>query len=176
MELAREHKLPEPIIEAIREHHGTSVMSFFYEKARAQDESTKLDDFRYLGPKPQTKESALVMLADGVEASSRVLSDPKPSRIKSLVTAVIEDRVEARELEECGLTLADLAKIREAFVHVLTGIFHGRVRYPADADAATAADRSSKTAIAGERARPAPAKAPVRADRTEERASGGSSV
>ena len=179
--LAREHKLPEPIIEGIREHHGTSVMSFFYEKARAQDESTKLDEYRYPGPKPQSKETAIVMLADGVEAASRVLTDPRPARIKSLVTHVIEDRVEARELEQCGLTLADLARIREAFVHVLTGMFHGRVRYPADADAATAAERSSQTAIGGERSArngspERPGKGAVRTDRSKERASGGSSV
>lgn len=136
--LAKEHKLPEPLIDAIREHHGTSEMSFFYEKAKAIDPSAQRDEFRYPGPRPRSKETAIVMLADGVEAASRVLTDPRPSRIRQLVNRIVEARVESGELAECGLTLADLEKIRRAFVHVLTGMFHGRVRYPTDTEAATA--------------------------------------
>jgi putative nucleotidyltransferase with HDIG domain len=135
--LARDHKLPEVLIDGIREHHGTSLMTFFYDKAQSVDPTVDEEDFRYPGPKPRSKETAVVMLADGVEAASRVLSDPRPSRIRQLVRRIIEDRVDAGELEACGLTLADLAKIREAFVLVLTGMFHGRIRYPADVDAAT---------------------------------------
>jgi len=134
VELAREHKLPEPLIDAIREHHGTSEMSFFLEKAKALDPGVDPRDFRYPGPKPRSKEAAIVMLADGVEAASRALVDPSSSRIRGLVARAIDSRVQAGELEECGLTLADLTKIREAFTLVLTGIFHGRVRYPARAD------------------------------------------
>ncbi len=137
VQLAKEHKLPEVLIDAIREHHGTSEMAFFYQKAKAADPNVDRDDFRYPGPRPRSKETATVMLADGVEAASRVLTDPKPSRIRGLVTRIIESRVEAGELEECGLTLADLARIREAFVLVLTGMFHGRVRYPTDSDGGT---------------------------------------
>jgi hypothetical protein len=135
VQLAREYKIPEVLIDAIREHHGTMEMSYFYEKAKAIDPSVDRDDFRYPGPRPQTKETAIVMLADGVEAASRLLSDPRPSRIRGLVIRVIESRVEAGQLEQCALTLADLARIREAFVLVLTGMFHGRIRYPAEKDA-----------------------------------------
>lgn len=135
--LGQTHKLPEPLLDAIREHHGTSEMSFFLEKARAINPDVDRDDFRYPGPRPQTTETAIVMLADGVEASSRVLNDPRPSRIRNLVTRIIDSRVEAGEMDECDLTLSDLARIREAFVLVLTGMFHGRIRYPAEVDAST---------------------------------------
>lgn len=146
VQLAREYKLPSVLIDAIREHHGTMEMSYFYEKAKAIDPSVELDDFRYPGPKPQTKETAIVMLADGVEAASRLLTDPRPSRIRGLVTRVIETRVEAGQLEQCGLTLADLARIREAFVLVLTGMFHGRIRYPAEKDASLSDEERERAA------------------------------
>jgi putative nucleotidyltransferase with HDIG domain len=164
--LAREHKLPEPLIDAIREHHGTSEMSFFYEKAKALDPNVQREEFRYPGPRPRSKETAIVMLADGVEAASRVLTDPRPSRIRQLVNRIVESRVEQGELEECGLTLADLAKIREAFVIVLTGIFHGRVRYPTDTERApqAAGDRDEVPPQADE--------APVGREKNSGRATG----
>ncbi len=141
--LAREFKLPEGLIDSIREHHGTSEMSFFYEKAKQLDPTLERDEFRYPGPKPQTKETAIVMIADAVEASSRVLTDPHPSRLRGLVKKIIETRVEMGELEECGLTLAELAKVREALVVALTGMFHGRIRYPSD-DARSDAAKPSR--------------------------------
>jgi hypothetical protein len=147
VELSRQHKLPDILIDAIREHHGTSEMSYFYEKAKKEGLSVDREDFRYPGPRPQTKETAIVMLADAVEASSRVLTDPHPSRLRGLVRKVIDARVADGELEECGLTLADLAKVREAFVLVLTGMFHTRIRYPKGADASVPSTEESDVPV-----------------------------
>ena len=151
--LARRHKLPDVLIDAIREHHGKSEMAFFYEKAKQVDPSIESDAFKYPGPKPQTRETAIVMIADAVEASSRVLTDPRPSRVRGLVKKIVDARVEMGELEECGLTLAELAKIREAFVVALTGMFHGRIRYPSDdedgGESTAAADGSPTDADKG---------------------------
>lgn len=132
VELAREYKLPEVIVDFIRQHHGTDLVKYFYQKAveNAKGESVDERDFRYPGPKPQSKEIAVVMLADAVEASVRSLGRPTPGRIEGLVRRIIKERLEAGELDESDLTLRDLDKIAEAFVRVLTGIYHKRVEYP----------------------------------------------
>ena len=107
------------------------VMNFFYQKAvQMGEEDVTEDKFRYPGPRPQTRESAITMLADGVEAASRTLDDPKPARIHHLIQRIINERFQSGELEECPLTLRDLARIREAFAQVLIGAFHHRVVYP----------------------------------------------
>lgn len=133
-ELAEEAKLGRPIINIIRQHHGTSMVSYFYDKAKKdKDESIRSlseTDFRYPGPKPQTKEAGLIMLADVIEASSRTLSNPTPSRIKSLVRERIEGIYMDGQLDECELTLSNLNTIAETFTKILTGIFHHRVDYP----------------------------------------------
>ena len=133
-ELAEEAKLGRPIINIIRQHHGTSMVSYFYVKAKKdKDESIRSlseTDFRYPGPKPQTKEAGLIMLADVIEASSRTLSNPTPSRIKSLVRERIEGIYMDGQLDECELTLSNLNTIAETFTKILTGIFHHRVDYP----------------------------------------------
>jgi membrane-associated HD superfamily phosphohydrolase len=89
-----------------------------------------MDKYRYPGPRPQTRETGISMLADAVEAASRTLDDPKPARIHNLIQRIINDRFESGELDECPLTLRDLAKIREAFAQVLMAAFHRRVEYP----------------------------------------------
>ena len=136
-ELAAEVKLGRQIINIIRESHGTSVVSYFYDKAKKdKDESIRSlseSDFRYPGPKPQTKEAGLVMLGDVVEASSRTLSNPTPARIRSLVRERIERIYTDGQLDECELTLRNLNTIAETFTRILNGIFHHRIDYPEQA-------------------------------------------
>jgi len=133
-EIAAKAKLGRPIINIIRQHHGTSLVSYFYDKAKKdKDESMRSlseTDFRYPGPKPQTKEAGLVMLGDVVEASSRTLTNPTPARIRSLVRERIEAVYMDGQLDECELTLSNLNTIAETFTKILTGIFHHRVDYP----------------------------------------------
>jgi putative nucleotidyltransferase with HDIG domain len=134
VEMARENHLGERIGHIIQQHHGTSLISYFYQKAKEKEnpemESINENDFRYPGPKPQTKEAGIVLLADAVEAASRALTDPTPSRIKSLVQRITNNIFLDGQLEECELTLKDLQKIQESFDRILTAIFHQRIDYP----------------------------------------------
>ncbi len=132
IELARREKLPGIVVDAIQEHHGTTVMAFFYQKALEYDsrDSVNVDDFRYPGPRPRSKETALIMLADSAEAAVRSLKDPTPPRIRAIVQRIFEARMNDGELDDCRLTLLDIAVIRETFIQLLTGIFHARVPYP----------------------------------------------
>ena len=132
-ELAAEQKLPKPITDIIIQHHGTSLVSYFFNSALDRDKNERTvneEDFRYKGPKPQTKEAALVMMADSVEAAVRSLHKPTPGRIEGLVRRVIKEKLHDGQLDECDLTFKDLDIIAEAFVRVLSGIFHTRVEYP----------------------------------------------
>ncbi|MCP4706148.1 MAG: HDIG domain-containing protein [candidate division Zixibacteria bacterium] len=129
--IGEEADLPDEVLNFIEEHHGTMPMPYFYNKAKELGEDAPdINEFSYPGPKPQIRETAIVMLADSVEAASRTLSDPKPSRISNLVQNIINDRFQSGELEDCPLTLKDLAQIRESFVQILIGVFHHRVEYP----------------------------------------------
>lgn len=134
VEMARENRTGERIIHIIQQHHGTSLITYFYQKAKGREnpdmDSIDERDFRYPGPKPQTKEAGIVMLADAVEAASRTLTDPTPSRIKGLVQRIINSIFVDGQLEECELTLKDLQKIEESFSLILNAIFHRRVDYP----------------------------------------------
>lgn len=137
VELAKKHKLGPEIIDIIQQHQGKSLISFFYEKAKEQAlsrgrkaEEVKEDDFRYPGPKPQTKEAGLVMLADMVEAATRSLPDPTPARIRGTVQKIINKVFSDGQLDECELTLKDLHEIAKSFNKTLGGIFHQRVEYP----------------------------------------------
>ena len=133
-ELASKAKLGTQITNIIREHHGTSLVSYFYEKAKKDRDpsirSLPESDFRYAGPKPQSKEAGLVLLGDVIEASSRTLSNPTPARIKNLVRERIERVFMDGQLDDCELTLHDLNKIAENFMRILNGIFHQRIDYP----------------------------------------------
>ncbi len=131
VEIAKENKLGQLIIDTIRQHHGTSIIKYFYEKARQQkgDDSVNIDNFRYTGPKPQTREAVLVMLADVVEAASRTLDNPTPSRIRGLVQNLINNIFFDGQLDECELTLKDLHKIANSFDKILYGIHHHRIEY-----------------------------------------------
>lgn len=131
VELAREYKLPQIVIDIIEQHHGTSIIKFFFQKAiDINGPEVNAEDFRYPGPKPKTKEAALVMLADSVEAAVRSLKSPTPGRIEGLVRKVIKDKLLDGQLDESNLTFQDLHNIAQAFDKVLSGIFHNRVEYP----------------------------------------------
>jgi putative nucleotidyltransferase with HDIG domain len=134
VEMARENRLGERIIHIIQQHHGTSLITYFYQKAKEKEnpemDSVDEKDFRYPGPKPQTKEAGIVMLADAVEAACRTLSDPTPSRIKGLVQRIINNIFQDGQLENCELTLKDLQKIEESFNPILNAFFHRRIDYP----------------------------------------------
>jgi putative nucleotidyltransferase with HDIG domain len=134
VELAKGQKLGKNILDIIQQHHGTSLISFFYQKAKGKGnpgaESIKEKDYRYLGPKPLTKEAGIVMLADAVEAASKTLSEPTSSRLKGLVSRIINNIFTDGQLDDCELTLKDLHYIEESFGRILTGIFHQRVEYP----------------------------------------------
>ena len=137
VELARQYRLGKEIIDIIRQHHGTSLITYFYEKAREQAEKkggrcllVEEADFRYPGPKPQTKEAGLVMLADVVEAASKTLVDPTPARIQGMVQKMVNKIFSDGQLDECELTLKDLHEIAKSFNKTLSGIFHHRVEYP----------------------------------------------
>jgi putative nucleotidyltransferase with HDIG domain len=132
VELAREEKLPALILDAIREHHGRTVMAYFYQKALETDShsSVNKDDFRYPGPRPRSKEAALLMLADTVEAAVRSLKNPTPAHIRNMVAKLVDARAFEGELDDSGLTLKDISKIKEKFISILTGIYHKRIAYP----------------------------------------------
>jgi putative nucleotidyltransferase with HDIG domain len=132
--MARANRLGQKIVDIIQQHHGTSLISYFYQKAKERENPgvQEIDekDYRYPGPKPQTKEAGIVMLADAVEAASRTLSDPTPSRIKGLIDQIITKIFTDGQLDECELTLKDLHQIGDSFNRILIAIFHQRIGYP----------------------------------------------
>ena len=146
IDIAYEAHLPKPIIAFIPQHHGTALMSFFHARAREEaaapfggletPEGAKAAEavdprrFRHAGPRPQTREAALLMLADGVEASVRSLAARDEPAIRAMVNRIIEERVSDGQFDECGLTLEELQIIEESLVKSLTAVYHGRVKYP----------------------------------------------
>lgn len=135
VEMAKEMKLPEEIIGIVEQHHGTTLMKYFYNQAlKNKERGSEVDkrDYQYQGPKPQTREAAIVMLADTVEAASRVLKNPSAKRIEELVNEITESKFREGQLNESSLTLRELMKISIAFRRYLTGLFHTRIEYPDD--------------------------------------------
>ncbi|MDR7490219.1 MAG: HDIG domain-containing protein [Armatimonadota bacterium] len=130
LELAREYRLPRVIADFIPQHHGTTLIAYFYHRARQRGDEPEAATYRYEGPKPQSRETAIVMLADGAEAAVRSLQRPTPDRIYEVVRSIIRDRLEDGQLDECDLTFRDLERIAQAFTRILTGIFHPRIEYP----------------------------------------------
>jgi len=135
--LAGEHRLPPVILDFIREHHGTALIRFFYDRAleQADDADVNPGDFAYLGPKPQTRETAIIMLADGIESASRVLRDPTPERIRSTIEAITDARLAEGQLDQCPLTLREIDLAKAAFARVLIGMYHRRIDYPSGVQA-----------------------------------------
>jgi hypothetical protein len=134
IEMAKEMNLPPEIIDIIPQHHGTKLITYFYEKAKESRDpelgEVGEEEFRYPGPKPQTKEAGIIMIADATEAASRTLEDPSPARLKGVIRQIIDYIFLDGQLDECDLTLRDLEKISQAFLRVLMGIYHHRVNYP----------------------------------------------
>ncbi len=148
-DMARQHRLPIEIQDFIVQHHGTSLIAFFYHRAKEQEDPdiSEVDekDFRYPGPKPQSRETAICMLADSIEAASRAMSNPTPARLKGLVQTMVNKAFTDGQLDECDLTLKDLHSISSAFTRILTGIYHHRPEYPG-ASKKDAADRDANRA------------------------------
>lgn len=131
VEIAKEYRLPPKVIDIIEEHHGNSLITYFYDQALEEEGgNSEQRIYRYDSRKPQTKEAALVMLADSVEAAVRSLDEPTPSRVQDMVRKVVRDKFEDGQLDECDLTLRDLGEITVAFISFLEGMFHPRVEYP----------------------------------------------
>lgn len=132
IELAKENGLPNEVVEFIPMHHGTTVITYFYEKAKSQfgDENIDINNYRYLGPKPQSKETALVMLADVCESAVRSIENPDSEKVENLIHNLINARLNDGQLDESPLTFADISKIKEAFAGILIGQHHRRIRYP----------------------------------------------
>lgn len=128
--LAKEYHLPNEITDLIQQHQGTTLVSFFYDQARSLGQKVKKSDFRYPGPKPLSREAAILMLADGVEAAVRAIPHPTYEDIKKAINEIITQRTEDGQLELSGLTSAQLTKIRQSFLESLSAIFHQRIKYP----------------------------------------------
>lgn len=140
--LAKKYKLPQVILDGIRQHQGTALVSVFYHRAKTREENengtssnVNDEDYRYEGPRPQTREMAVLMLADGCEAASRSLEKPTPVRITNLVNSIFDSRLHDGQLDDCNLTLSELKIIRQSFIFTLTNMLHGRVAYPKADDA-----------------------------------------
>jgi cyclic-di-AMP phosphodiesterase PgpH len=155
VDLAEKYRLGRKIMAIIKEHHGTSLVSYFYSRAKEMEDPElhviQDKDFRYAGPKPQTKEAGIVMLADAVEASSRALAEPTPKRIENHVQNVIENIFLDGQLDDCELTLKDLHAIQKSFITILIGIFHQRIGYPERAENGGAHKRLTKVPENGQK-------------------------
>ncbi len=132
IELAREYTVPQEVVDFIPMHHGTMVISFFYEKAKKLygEEKVSIDDYRYPGPKPNTKETAIIMLADGSESAVRSIEDPDPTKVENVIDKIIKGRIDDGQLDNSPITFSDIDKIKEAFISILLGQHHRRIRYP----------------------------------------------
>ena len=134
--MAKQHRLPDEIRDIIAQHHGTTLISFFYRQALADNGGSDSlppgmeERFRYPGPKPQTREAAIVMLADSVEAAARCIDKPNQEKIEALITSITRGKIEDGQLDECPLTFRDVKAISDAFLHVLQAMMHGRIDYP----------------------------------------------
>lgn len=135
-ELLREHNLPKPIQDIAAQHHGTTLLKYFYHKAlkEKRDQPVTEEEFRYSGPKPQFKEAAIVGICDSVEAAVRSLNRPTPEQIEQIVRNIVKDRLDDRQLNECDLTFRELEKITQSICESLKGIFHHRIEYPAEVE------------------------------------------
>jgi hypothetical protein len=147
MELAKKNKLNPALIEFILQHHGNSLVYYFYRRALENledDQEIREEGFRYPGPKPNTKETAIVLLADSVEAATRALKEPAPTKIQEVAHKIINNKFIDGQLDECDLTLKDLEGISAVFVRILSGIYHSRTRYPESPTSENSHNKSAK--------------------------------
>ncbi|MBO4732688.1 MAG: HDIG domain-containing protein [Spirochaetaceae bacterium] len=152
VEKANQLHLPQEVIDIIAEHHGNGVISYFYNKAKEADPSVSPDDYSYMGEPPASKESAVVMLADTVEAACRTLENPSVTRLEKFIHQLVMQKYEDRQLDKSNLTFAELDKIQSVFVNILAGYYHSRIEYPKqkdpdnpDADKGKADEKEEKT-------------------------------
>lgn len=150
VEKAHQLRLPQQIIDIIAEHHGNSVLQFFYAKAKEKDSSVSPEDFAYPGNPPTSVESAVVMIADTVESACRTLDKPSVSRLDKFIQSLIQGKIDTHQLDNCQLTFGELTKIREAFVQILAGYYHSRIKYPNQKDP----DSADQTASGAEHTDP----------------------
>lgn len=129
-DLLRKYKMPQEIIDIALQHHGTSLLKFFWFKAKEEGKELDECDFRYPGPKPQTTEAAVISVADSVEAAVRSMKEPTPDKIRKLVQAIIDDRLKDDQFDECDISIKQLKTIEEVLCETLNGIFHSRIEYP----------------------------------------------
>jgi hypothetical protein len=136
VDIAREYKIPEPIIDIIKEHHGTSLITFFYQKALQDKKNEFIDtsEYSYGGPKPKSKASAIIMLADSAESAVRSLSNPSKSNIRNTVSTIVDNRIEEDQFDECDITLKEIEIIRRTIIKELSSIYHKRIPYSEDED------------------------------------------
>ena len=128
--MLKEYKMPKEVVDIAGQHHGTTLLKFFYFKAKQSNVDTSEEEYRYPGPKPQTKEAAIVGIADSVEAAVRSMSQPTHEQIETLVRKIISDRLQDEQFNECDITLKELDKVAETLCETLKGIFHSRIEYP----------------------------------------------
>ncbi|MGG4039074.1 HD family phosphohydrolase [Heyndrickxia ginsengihumi] len=129
-DMLRKYKLPKEFVDIAEQHHGTTLLKFLYKKAKELDEHVKEEDYRYPGPKPQTREIAVINIADSVEAAVRSMNHPTPEEIKNIVHNIAQDRLLDGQLNECDITLKELEVVKKTFCETLNGIFHSRIQYP----------------------------------------------
>lgn len=137
IELAKENKLPQEIIDFIPMHHGQMVMSYFYERAKRiyGEEKVNINDFRYPGPKPNSKETAIVMLADGCESAVRSIENPDPVKVENVIDSIVKSRIDDKQLEESPVNFKDIKIVKEEFLNILLGQHHRRIKYPKQEEA-----------------------------------------
>jgi putative nucleotidyltransferase with HDIG domain len=145
--LAEQAKVPESVRMFIPQHHGTQTIGFFYDQARDANPGVELDpaDFQYLGPRPQSKETAILMLADSVESAMKVLQEPTPERIRKLVDRIVDAKIEEGQLDDAPLTLREISRVKEQLASILSGMYHHRIDYPATRAMTDAPDPSART-------------------------------
>ena len=130
-QMAQKDRLPSQVVDIVRQHHGDSLALYFYDKAvKLYGEDVDASSFRYEGPRPRSKEAAVVMLADTIEAATRTLSNPSPEKMEALIRKLVREKLDDGQLNDSALTFSDLDKICSTFVTVLTGVFHERIEYP----------------------------------------------
>lgn len=136
IELAKQHKLPQELIDFIPMHHGTTVSTYFYEKAKTLygEDKINIDDFKYPGPRPNSKETAIVMLADGCESAVRSISEPDALKVENMINNIFNSRLKDAQLDEAPITFSDLSKMKESFLSILISQHHRRIKYPKQED------------------------------------------
>ena len=145
VEKAHQMHLPQEVIDIISEHHGNSLIAYFYNEAKKLDDTVSTEEFSYAGTPPSSKESAVVMLADTVEAACRTLEKPSVSRLEKFIHQLVQSKIEHHQLDNAGLTFKDISVIESAFVNILAGYYHSRIEYPNQKDPEESKKKSEET-------------------------------